>query len=93
MYGFGETEKDLKSKALKKRFSFRKGIYKDENSLESIINILVLWFLPSQRGRTWSVHIRRFFIKPLIGTRGTGMEEIISHEYNGYLFDSDSYQV
>ena len=25
-----------------------------------------------------------------MGTKGTGMEEIISHGYNGYLFDADS---
>ncbi len=91
LYGFGETEFELKSKALKSNFAEKILFIKDEYSVESIINITDIMVLPSQReGLPLSLLEGLSLGKPLIGTRGTGMEEIISHEYNGYLFDSDS---
>ena len=91
LYGFGESEKDLNNKIKKHELSDKVFIISKKYSVAQILSISHLLVLPSSREGLGLSILEGFSIGiPAVGTKGTGMEEIISHGYNGYLFDADS---
>ena len=84
-------ELTLKTNVLKANLSNRVLFVHDKFSVEEIINISDILVLPSSReGMGISLIEGLSLGKPIIGTDGTGMQEVIEHGHNGFLFKSNS---
>lgn len=91
LYGFGEDENKLKNKIKKDKILDKVFIISDQYSVNQILNISDLIILTSSReGLAISLIEGMSLGKPVIGTSNTGMQEAITHNKNGYLFESNS---
>ena len=91
LYGFGENEKKLKNKINKDKILDKVFIISDQYTVDQILNISDLIILASSReGLGISLIEGMSLGKPVIGTYNTGMQEVITHNKNGYLFESSS---
>jgi len=91
LYGFGPTEFILKQKVFQANLVNKVLFIHKKYSVEEIINISDIIVLPSKReGLGLSLLEGLSLGKPIIGTAKTGMQDVITHGYNGFLFSPNS---
>ena len=91
LYGFGTTEAFLKQKVFQANLCNKVLFIHNKYTVEEMINISDIIVLPSIReGLPLSLIEGISLGKPIIGTAKTGMQDVITHGYNGFLFSPKS---
>jgi glycosyltransferase involved in cell wall biosynthesis len=91
LLGFGETEQKLKDFVLENKIEDSVSILVNSHEPEDILNISKVFVLPSEREGLPLAILEAFSLGiPSIGTDTSGINEVIKHGVNGFLFEMDN---